>query len=113
MNPQIPTAPETEALKTVKVNSFTVVPTTVAPYGTVTATWDVTIPQTDFEITLALHNQPVSSTGTKTFKLATQREAFALTAVITEPQFASRILKAIQVQVNSGDARTRIFLHQW
>src|SRR5215472_8664495 len=100
----IPTQAEKDALNQVKVNSFTVVPTTVAPYGTVTATWDVTIPETQYEIGLTLHNQPVSGTGTKTFKLATQSESFVLTAVIDDPPlpFASRILKTIRVGVNSG-----------
>ena len=103
-NPGIATQPEKDALNQVKVNSFTVVPTTVAPFGTVTATWDVTIPQTQFDITLVLHNQPVGGTGTKTFKLSTQSDSFPLMAVINDPPlpFASRILKTIRVAVNSG-----------
>jgi hypothetical protein len=32
---------ENDALKEVKLNQFIVVPTKVAPFGTVTATWDV------------------------------------------------------------------------
>jgi hypothetical protein len=100
----VPTQPEKDALNQVKVNSFTVVPTAVSPFGTVTATWDVTIPESQFDITLALHNQPVGATGTKTFTLSTQSDSFALTAVINDPPlpFASRILKTIRVAVNSG-----------
>src|SRR6516162_5189748 len=100
-NPGIATQPEKDALNQVKVNSFTVVPTTVAPFGTVTATWDVTIPQTQFDITLVLHNQPVGGTGTKTFKLSTQSDSFPLMAFINDPPlpFASRMLKTIRVAV--------------
>ena len=100
----IPTQAEKDALKQVRVNSFSVVPTTVAPFGTVTATWDVTIPDTAFDIALILHNQPVGGTGTKTFRLATQSESFALSAVINDPPlpFASRMLKTIRVGVNSA-----------
>jgi len=103
----IATQPEKDALKKVKLNSFTVVPTTVAPYGTVTATWDVTIPNTEFDIVLTLHGQPVDATGTKAFKLATQRDSFALAAVINDPPlpFASRILKSVPVLVNSTDCQ--------
>jgi len=110
-SPRIPTKAETDALKKVVVNSFTVVPTSVAPYGKVTATWDVTIPQTEFEIQLSLHNQAVASTGTKTFTLGTQRDSFALTAFINDPPlpFASRILKAIQVTVNTGGCQDQTF----
>ena len=72
----IPTQPEMMPLNQVEVNSFTVVPRNVSPFGTVTATWDVTIPETAFEITLVLHNQQVAATGTKTFSL--QRSRIAL-----------------------------------
>jgi hypothetical protein len=104
----IPTQPEKEALNQVEVNSFTIVPRNVSPFGTVTATWDVTIPETAFDITLVLHNQPVAATGTKTFKLSTQSDSFALRAVINDPPlpFASRLLKTIQVVVNTGDCQT-------
>jgi hypothetical protein len=103
----IPTKAETDALKQVTVNSFTVVPARVSPFGTVTATWDVTIPETGFEITLVLHNQTVAAAGTKTFKLATQSDSFVLRAVINDPPlpFASRLLKTIQVVVNTGDCQ--------
>ena len=103
----IPTKADTDALKQVEVNSFTVVPRNVSPFGTVTATWDVTIPESAFDITLVLHNQTVAATGTKTFKLATQSDSFALRAVINDPPlpFASRLLKTIQVVVNTGDCQ--------
>ena len=111
LNPRVPTKAETDALKKVVVNSFTVVPTSVAPYGTVTATWDVTIPQTEFDITLSLHNQVVAGSGTKTFTLGTQRDSFALTASINDPPlpFAARILKTIQVMVNTGGCQDQTF----
>ena len=90
---------ENDALKEVKLNHFTVVPTKVAPFGTVTATWDVTVPNTGFEIVIRLNGQEVANTGTKTFKLATQRESFTLGAVIADPPLplAARILKAVPV----------------
>jgi hypothetical protein len=100
----IPTQPEKDALNQVEVNLFTVVPTRVSPFGTVTATWDVTIPNSPFEITLTLHGQQVAAAGTKTFKLSTQQQSFPLRAVIDDPPLplASRLLKTIQVTVNSG-----------
>ena len=98
------TPAEKEALNKVKLNSFTVVPATVSPYGTVTATWDVTIPTTEFEIRLSLHDQEVGPSGTKTFTLGTQRDSFALIAFINDPPlpFARRILKAVEVTVNTS-----------
>jgi hypothetical protein len=66
-NPHAPQA-ENDSLKNVKLNKFTVNPLKVAPYGTATATWDVT----------------VGTVGSETFKRATQRESFALAAVINQ-----------------------------
>src|SRR5215469_2488524 len=110
-NPGIATKPETDALKQVEVNSFTIVPPRVPPFGTVTVTWDVTIPQTEFDITLVLQNKPVEATGTKTFKLSTQSVIFQLRAVINDPPlpFASRILKTRQAVVNSGGCQEQDF----
>ena len=62
-------------IEKVKLHKFTVDPLKVAPYATVTATWDVTVPETGFEIVIRLNGQEVSTVGTKTFKLATQGRA--------------------------------------
>ena len=104
-----PTQAEKDALNKVKLNTFTVVPTKVDPFGTVTATWDVTVPNTAFEIVPTLNGQEVATTGSKTFKLATQRVNFVLAAVINDPPLprASRILKTIPVTVNTTDCQTQ------
>jgi hypothetical protein len=102
---------ENDALKEVKLNQFIVVPTKVAPFGTVTATWDVTVPNTGFEIVIRLNGQEVANTGTKTFKLATQRESFTLGAVIDDPPLplAARILKSVPVVVITTDCQDQGF----
>jgi hypothetical protein len=101
------TQAENDALKKVKLNKFTVDPIKVAPYGTVIATWDVTVPETGFDIVIGLNGQEVGTTGTKAFKLATQRETFTLSAAINDPPlpFASRILKSVPVQVIATDCQ--------
>jgi hypothetical protein len=102
VHPLVPTQAEKDALNKVKLNSFTVLPASVAPYGTVTATWNVTMPNTEFEIVLSLNGQAVGNTGSKTFTVA-QRTTFSLAAVIDDPPvpFASRILKSDIVTVNT------------
>src|ERR1700751_4889044 len=101
VHPLVPTQAEKDALNKVKLNSFTVLPASVAPYGTVTAAWNVTMPNTQFEIVLSLNGQAVGNTGSKTFTVA-QRTTFSLPAVIDDPPvpFASRILKSDIVTVN-------------
>jgi hypothetical protein len=101
--PMLPTPAETAALKKVKLNSFSVLPATVSPYGTVTATWDVTVPNSEFDITLTLKGEAVNPTGSKTFTLANQREEFPLSAVINDPPLplAARTLRTAQVIVNT------------
>ncbi len=105
--PMLPTPAETAALKQVKLNSFSVVPATVSPYGTVTATWDVTVPSTEFDITISLKGEAVAPSGTKTFTLANQRAEFPLSAVINDPPlpFAARILRTAQVIVKTTDCQ--------
>ena len=105
--PTLPTPAETAALKQVKLNSFSVVPPTVSPYGTVTATWDVTVPTSAFDITISLKGEAVAPSGTKTFTLANQREEFPLAAVINDPPlpFAARILRTAQVIVKTTDCQ--------
>ena len=89
------TQAENDALKKVKLHKFTLDPLKVASYATVTATWDVTVPETGFEIVISLNGQEVGTVGTKTSKLATQRENFALAVVINDPPlpFASVIFE--------------------
>src|SRR5262249_44099578 len=103
-NPTLETQAERDALNRVKVNSFSVVPAKVSPYGTVTATWDVSIPtDSPFDILLTLHEQEVGATGSMTFRLANQSQSFTLAAVINDPPlpFAARILKTSRVTVNT------------
>lgn len=102
------TQAEKDALNKVKLNNFTVVPTKVAPYGTVTATWNATVPNTQFDIVIRLNGQDVANTGAQTFNLATQRENFSLAAVIDDgPPVppAARILKTVAVSVTTTDCQ--------
>jgi len=105
--PRIPTQAEKDALHNVKLNSYTVVPTNVSPYGTVTATWNVTVPDSAFEIVISLNGQEVAPIGTKTIRVAEQRMNLPLAAVINDPPlpFASRILKTAIVTVNTTDCQ--------
>ncbi len=82
------------------------VPAKVDPYGTVTATWNVTVPNTEFEITISLNGQEVANTGSKTFTVA-QRTNFTLAAGINDPPvpIAGRILKTDIVTVNTSDCQ--------
>src|ERR1700758_1274300 len=66
--PRVETQAEKDALNKVKLNKFMVVPAKVDPYGTVTATWDVTVPNTEFEIVVTLNGQEVANTGSKTLQ---------------------------------------------
>ncbi len=108
IEPHIPTPAETAALKKVKLNSFTVVPSSVTPDTTVTATWNVTVPSdTGFDINLSLNGQEVGTSGSKTFTV-TQRTTFSLAAVIPKDPpipFAARILKSVLVIVNTSDCQ--------
>jgi hypothetical protein len=105
--PRVPTQAEKDALNNVKVNSYTVVPTNVAPYGTVTATWNVTVPPSAFDIVISLNGQEVAPTGTKTITVGQQRMSLPLAAVINDPPlpFASKILKTAIVTVNTSDCQ--------
>ena len=104
VSPLLETQAERDALKKVKLNSFSVVPANVSPYGQVTATWDATVPNdTGFDVVIALNGQQVTNTGSKTFTVA-QRTTFTLSAVIEpDPPVppAARILKSLFVTVNT------------
>lgn len=112
VEPAVETQAEKDALNKVKLNRFTVVPAQVAPYGTITATWDVTVPpNTGFDIELNLNGQILTSnTGSKTFTVS-QRTAFSLAAVINDPPLplASRILKSAIVTVATTDCQDEQF----
>jgi hypothetical protein len=105
-NPLVETQAERDALNKVKLNKFAVVPAMVSPYGTVTASWDATVPNTGFEIALKLNGQVVANTGSKTFTVS-QRTEFTLAAVIDDPPepLAARILRTLQVIVNTSDCQ--------
>jgi hypothetical protein len=104
VGPLVETQAERDALNKVKLNSFSVVPASVSPYGQVTATWNATVPSdTGFDIVIALNGQQVANAGSKTFTV-TQRTTFTLAAVIEpDPPVppASRILKSLFVNVNT------------
>lgn len=107
IEPHVPTPAETAALKKVKLNSFTVLPTSATPDSTVTATWNVTVPNTEFDILISLNGQEVATSGSKTFTV-TQRTTFSLAAVIMKDSgipFAARTLKSDIVIVNTSDCQ--------
>jgi hypothetical protein len=111
IEPHTPTPAEKAALKKVKLNSFTVLPASVVPDSTVTATWNVTVPNdTGFDILIRLNGQDVANSGSKTFTV-TQGTTFQLAAVIDDPPtaLASRILKSDFVLVNTSDCQDQGF----
>jgi len=103
---------EKAALEKVTEFTFHVVPFKVKVGGTVTATWDVTIPSIDetggFEIFITLNGEPVPASGSKSFKVD-QNTAFRLVAVIDQPLVVSRILKQEIVTVDLSDCRSLPF----
>jgi len=103
---------EKAALEKVTEFSFHVVPFKVKVGGTVTATWDVTIPSIDetggFEIFITLNGEPVAASGSKSFKVD-QNTAFRLVAVIDDPLVVSRLLKQQIVTVDLSDCRSLSF----
>ena len=103
---------EKAALEKVTKFTFSVVPFKVKVGGTVTATWNVTIPSIDetggFEISITLNGEPVAASGSKTFTID-QNTSFKLVAVIDDPLKVSRVLKQRMVIVDTSDCHSLPF----
>ncbi len=99
------TQAEKDALKQVKLKSFGVTPMKVSPFGSAIVTWDTTVPNTGFDIVIALNGQAVANTGSMRVTLEDQTKTFSLAAVIDDPR-ASRILRSIPLIVNLTDCQT-------
>jgi len=105
---------EREALQKVTKFTFGVAPFKVKVHGTVTATWDVTIPPIEetfgFGIAIQLNGEAVAPTGSKTFKIDDNfSKTFRLTAVIDDDPQVGRILKSQQVIVDTSDCHDQSF----
>ena len=100
---------EREALKKVKLNKFGVVPIKVPIFGTVTASWEVTIPtDTVFDIDIILNGKTVAPEGSETSTL-THTTPFFLRAAISDDPTVTRLLKQLTVVVDTSDCQTRSF----
>jgi hypothetical protein len=100
---------EHEALQKVKLNKFGVVPFKVPIFGTVTASWNVTIPtDTAFDIDIKLNGETVAPEGSETFTL-TQQTSFVLRAAISDDPTVTRLLRQIPVTVDTSDCKTQSF----
>jgi hypothetical protein len=102
--PPPPNPAEIAALKKVTKFTFGVVPVKVQINGTVTANWNVTIPQTGFDIFIKLNGVAVAASGTQTFKM-TKNTTFSLGAAIDDEPPVGRILKSQVVVVNLSDCK--------
>jgi len=93
---------ERDALKKVVLHSFTVNPLTVKPFGTVTASWNVTVPYTGFDIGIELNGNPVAAIGSQSFTLQSQT-TFSLAAVILDDPTVGRILRQWTVHLDNSE----------
>src|SRR4029450_103611 len=91
---------EREALKKVKLRSFTATPPSVAAFGQSTLQWDVTVPSGDplIDIAVYLDAEGVSPHGSKKVSPSFTR-TFELKAA---GEFATRLLGKAQVTVDLG-----------
>jgi hypothetical protein len=97
---------ERAALNKVKLISFTATPTSVAPFGTSTLAWNVTIPPSNdplVDIGVFLDDTGVAPTGSTTVSPSANR-SFRLAA---KGEFASRALGSVLVAVNFGGCQTQ------
>jgi hypothetical protein len=93
---------ERDALAQVVLRTFTMNPLSVAPFGTTTANWNVTIPPNlPFEIVIKLNGQIVPPIGSQSFQLI-QPTQFNLTAVIADDPTVGRLLRGWLVRINTS-----------
>ena len=95
---------EREALKKVVAHSFAANPKSVKTFGTTTLSWNVTVPNSDFDIAVQVNKLPVPPTGSKGFPL-THTTAFTLSAVTEN---AGRQLRKLTVTVDASDCRSKL-----
>lgn len=95
---------EQEALKKVVVRSFTVNPRSVKTFGTTTIAWNVTVPESEFDIAVNLNGDGVAPTGSKSVSLQ-QTRSFTLSA---STENAGRQLKKATVTVDASECRAQL-----
>jgi hypothetical protein len=95
---------EREALQQVVLHSFTANPLTVKTLGTVSLSWNVTVPDSSpFDITVKLNGQEVAPVGNAS-RVLTQNTTFTLAAAT---EHAGRQLKTISVHVDATECRSK------
>ncbi len=100
---------EREALKTVVLHTFVVSPLTVKTFGTVTASWNVTVPtNTAFDMFVELNGKAVPSTGSQTFTV-NQQTVFELATAISDDPTVARILKQVTIHLDTSECRSQSF----
>ena len=100
---------EREALKKVVLHSFTVNPLTVKPFGTVTASWNVTLPtDTPFAMFVELNGKAVPAIGSQSF-VVNQQTVFALVAAISDDPTVARQLRQWTVHLDSSECHAESF----
>jgi hypothetical protein len=97
------TKKEREALKGVVLRSFAVDPRKVKTFGTVTVSWNVTVPKSPFDISIVLNDETVAPIG-NTSRTVVQSTTFTLTAAT---EHAARRLRTFTVQVDESDCRSK------
>lgn len=96
---------ERELLKQVTLEKFTATPKTIPTFGSVTLTWEVTLPEDPvFDITITLNKEAVAPTGSRS-KTLSQSTPFILSAVT---EHAGRLLRALNVTVDHSECQTRL-----
>ena len=93
---------EAAALDKVLLKSFSVTPTTVPVFGSVSIAWDIQVPQGDFIPETQLNGEPVPRTGSKQVSVV-YPTTFSLTASINT---VSRSLRSIPVSVNTSACKS-------
>lgn len=95
---------EQAALKRVVTRSFTANPLSVKTFGTTLISWNVTVPDSPFDISVKLNEQVVAAVGSKNFPLS-QTTSFTLTAATEN---AGRPLGKLTVNVDESECQSRL-----
>jgi hypothetical protein len=95
---------EQAALKKVTLKSFTANPRTVKTFGSTTLSWNVTVPESEFDIFVKLNDEVVAPTGSKTRALQ-QTTSFRLSA---STENAGRLLRTVSVTVDASECKANL-----
>src|SRR2546421_4645452 len=95
---------EQAALKKVTLKSFTANPRTVKTFGSTTLSWNVTVPESEFDIFVKLNDEVVAPTGSKAQALL-QTTSFRLSA---STENAGRLLRTVSVTVDASECKAKL-----